>query len=87
MDKRKNNGGHSTKATKEDDKRLNPFRDAIKKACTEEDVIAVLQMLYTSAIETKSTRAAKIYLEYALGKPKETIDLSVFTEQPLFPDV
>lgn len=83
-DGRRNNGGNSTKAKREDDKRLNPFRDAIKNACSEEDVINVLKMLYESAVTTKSTRAAKIYLEYTLGKPKEIIELTTITEQPLF---
>jgi len=83
MDKRVNNGGNSTKAVREDDKRLNPFRDAIQNACSEQDVIDVLRTLYHIAVNNGNTRAAKIYLEYTLGKPKEIIELTTINETPI----
>lgn len=83
MDKRKNNGGNSTK-TNGPDKRKNPYRDAISKACSEQDVIDVLKMLHKSAIEDKSTRAAKIYLEYTLGVPDKKIELKGVESLPIF---
>lgn len=84
MDGRKNNGGHSTKPISDDDKRLNPFKDVIRNACSEEEVIQVLKMLYSESVDKRSTRAAKIYLEYTLGRPKEVIDLTVVSEKPIF---
>lgn len=86
-DGRKNNGGNSTKATRPDDKRLNPFKDVVRKACKPHQVKEVLEMLYSQAVYKHSTRAAKIYLEYCLGKPKETKDVNLNVEQPFFPDV
>lgn len=87
MDKRKNNGGHSTKSTKATDKRKNQYKEALDQAGSIEKVAEVLDMLYNQAVNTGSTRAAKIYLEYYLGKPVETKDISIQGEMPLFPDV
>ena len=84
MDNRVNNGGNSTKAQRDDDKRLNPFKDVIRNACSEDDVVNVLRMLYDTSINEKNIRAAKIYLEYTLGRPKEVIDLTVVSEKPIF---
>lgn len=74
MDKRKENGGHSTKA-KGIDKRKNPFRDVIAESQTPEDVRAVLNMVKHKAIADQDIPAAKLYLEYTLGKPDQTIDV------------
>jgi hypothetical protein len=74
MDKRKENGGHSTKA-KGIDKRKNPFRDVISESQTPEDVREVLNMVKHKAITDQDIPAAKLYLEYTLGKPDQTIDV------------
>lgn len=71
---RKNNGGHSTKA-KGIDKRKNPFREVIAESQTPEDVKAVLNMVKKKAINEQDIPAAKLYLEYTLGKPDQTIEL------------
>ena len=84
MDNRINNDSNSTKSVRDDDKRLNPFKDVIRTACSEEEVINILRMLYDTSINDKNIRAAKIYLEYTLGKPKEVIDLTVISEKPIF---
>ena len=79
MDKRKLNGGHSTKSNRKDDKRLNPMRKALQEAFSPQDVVNVLQTLYVKALDPKSkdaVQAAKLFLEYALGKPKENIELT-----------
>jgi hypothetical protein len=85
MDKRKQNGGHSTKA-KGIDKRKNPYKDVVKEVMTTEKLGLVLNMLYNKAIDKEDTNAAKLLLEYSLGKPKETKDISITEIQPLFPD-
>ena len=74
MDKRKENGGHSTKA-KGIDKRKNIYRDVIAESQTPEDVKNVLNMVKHKAIADQDIAAAKLYLEYTLGKPDQTIEL------------
>ena len=73
MDKRKNNGGHSTK-TKGIDKRKNEYKSVLENALTHEDLQKVVKMLYGKAINNEDVPASKILLEYYLGKPKETIE-------------
>lgn len=78
-DRRKYNGGNSTAATRPDDKRLNPMRKALQEAFTPNDVINVLRTLQAKALDLDSkdgVQAAKLFLEYALGKPKENIELT-----------
>ena len=74
MDKRKNNGGHSTK-TNGVDKRKNEYRKALEMASTVEDVKNVILKLKNVALSKGDVQAIKLYLEYYLGKPKESIDL------------
>ena len=73
MDKRKQNGGHSTKA-KGNDKRKNEYRELLDLAATPDEVIEVIKTLKTKAIEKQDVNAIKLFLEYYLGKPKETIE-------------
>tara|TARA_R100001086_G_scaffold67510_1_gene31648 strand:- start:1067 stop:1354 length:288 start_codon:yes stop_codon:yes gene_type:complete len=73
MDKRKFNGGNSTKA-KGIDKRKNEYKDVFKNAIDESDLVKVIKMLLTKAIKDQDTNSAKLLLEYSLGKPKQTID-------------
>lgn len=75
MDKRKLNGGHSTKATRPDDKRRTKFKEDIQEAFTTTDVIQVLTMLKVKAIGDQDVAAAKLFLEYTAGKPDQTIDV------------
>ena len=72
QDRRKNNGGHSTKS-KGIDKRKNQYRQALNKACTPDDVVKVLQSLRVEAIDG-DIAAIKLFLEYYLGKPTQTIE-------------
>ena len=73
IDKRKQNGGHSTKA-KGADKRKNEYRELLDSAATPDEVIEVIKTLKTKAIEKQDVNAIKLFLEYYLGKPKETIE-------------
>jgi hypothetical protein len=72
MDKRKNNGGNSTKA-KGIDKRKNKYIQLLDKASDENDIISVIKKLKTEAIKG-DIQAIKLFLEYYLGKPTEKVD-------------
>lgn len=74
MDKRKNNGGNSTKALGID-KRKSPYRALVTQATTEEDFIAVFQKLQQNALKG-DTQATKLYLEYTIGKPTLAVDIT-----------
>lgn len=71
-DKRKQNGGHSTKS-KGIDKRKNNFKDALSNACTLKDVERVILALKESAFDGE-VQAMKLFLEYYLGKPTQIIE-------------
>ena len=73
-DKRKYNGGHSTKPTKPTDKRLNPFRHVLKEAVTPTQIKEVLGAMVEKA-KAGDTKAATLLLNYYLGKPKESIEI------------
>jgi hypothetical protein len=85
MDKRKFNGGNSTKS-KGVDKRKNPYRDIVKEVVTVDKLADVLKMLLGKAINEQDIPASKLLLEYSLGKPTETKDITINEIQPLFPD-
>lgn len=72
MDKRKNNGGNSTKA-KGIDKRKNAYKTALSEASTVDEVKGIIQKLKEMANE-KDLQAIKLFLAYYLGNPKETIE-------------
>jgi hypothetical protein len=77
MDKRKENGGHSTKAKEGTiDKRKNEYREALSEASSKQDVIDVINMIKSKAVKDKDTTAAKIFLEYYIGKPKDSLDIT-----------
>jgi hypothetical protein len=75
MDKRKNNGGHSTKALGVD-KRKNLFKNVLASTLTAEELGGVFKMLYTKAIEDEDVQAAKLIIEYAVGKPTQQLDVT-----------
>lgn len=82
MDGRKNNGGHSTKGfagrkPKAEEvklvERLSPLEDDALKALTE-------------GVQTGDIKWVTLYLNYYLGKPRETRDINVNEDLPLFLD-
>lgn len=75
MDKRKNNGGNSTKA-KGLDKRKNDYKQAIEDAFTHEDVIQVLNTMKNLSISESDIQAAKVFLDYVVGKPNQQVDVT-----------
>ena len=40
-----------------------------------------------NAIQEEHSWAVKLYFEYMYGKPKEKMELTTISEQPLFPDL
>ena len=90
MDNRSNNGnkGHSTK-TKDGkiDKRKNEYKSALQEASTKEDVISVIQMILNKAVRDEDIPAAKLYLEYYLGKPKDSLDVTTNGESITLPTI
>ena len=61
MDKRKNNGGNSTKS-KGVDKRKNEYKDVVKSVVTVEKLADVLKMLLGKAIEEQDIPASKLLI-------------------------
>tara|TARA_R110000782_G_scaffold13486_1_gene39736 strand:+ start:1629 stop:1886 length:258 start_codon:yes stop_codon:yes gene_type:complete len=81
-DNRKNNGGHSTKGfagrkSKSEEMRL------IELLNTHIDKDSVIKKL-KEFIDADNLKALEIYLAYMYGKPKETKDVTITQEQPLF---
>lgn len=83
MDKRKNNGGNSTKS-KGVDKRKNEYRNALQDAATVEDVVDVIKVVLEQAKEGDLS-ASKIFLEYYLGKPQQSTDITTNGESVSIP--
>lgn len=79
MDKRKSNGGHSTK-TNGIDRRKNEYKNAISKAITEDDIVNVLQSVRDKALRG-DTRASELLLSYTLGKPSQAVELTQTTPE------
>ena len=80
MDGRKNNGGHSTKGfagrkPKSEEiklvERLSPLEDAALDALKK-------------GVESGELKWIQLYLNYYLGKPKETRDITINEDIPLF---
>jgi|688.fasta_scaffold19709_7 hypothetical protein len=84
MDKRKLNGGHSTKATRPDDKRLmtkSEMQDTyerLKPFLPE----AILQL--EAAMQAGEKWAIELWFKYFFGMPKQTIDQHISIEKPIF---
>ena len=74
-DGREANGGNSTKS-KGVDKRKNVYREALTNALDTDDIEKVFKMLFNKVTEDDDTAAAKILLEYYIGKPHQTIEQS-----------
>ena len=70
---RESNGGHSTK-TKGVDKRKNKYKDVLNDTLTKDDLKDVILMLFNKSIKDQDITAAKILMEYYLGKPTQTIE-------------
>lgn len=84
MDKRKFNGGNSTKAVRPDDKRLmtkSEMQDTyerLKPFLPE----AILQL--EAAMQAGEKWAIELWFKYFFGMPKQTIDQHISIEKPIF---
>ena len=76
LDKRRNNGGHSTKSKSPYDKRRNQFKDIIHDTMSREEVAEVLRTLYDKAKTGESIEATKLFLSYTLGNPAQALEVS-----------
>lgn len=90
MEKKNNRGnkGHSTKAKRADDKRLNPAKQLLEKYISEEFTYDKANKLFTKLYQdgmNGDVKSATLFLSYTLGKPKETKDISVEVSKN-FPD-
>ena len=74
IDKRTNNGGHSTKSLDPNDRRKNQFKDVMNDVMSREDLGEVFKTLFSQAIDGNMT-AAKLLLEYSTVKPTAQVEI------------
>jgi hypothetical protein len=74
IDKRTNNGGHSTKSLDPNDRRKNQFKDVMNDVMSREDLGKVFKTLFAEAIDGNMT-AAKLLLEYSTVKPTAQVEI------------
>ena len=84
MDGRKNNGGHSTKgfAGRKPKAQEKELIEKLDNIIDKEEVIKKLKEL----IGEGDIRALNLYMGYRYGKPKETKDIHINEDVPLFID-
>lgn len=82
MDKRKNNGGHSTKGKAGRKPKVEEQKLIEKLTPLEPKAFKALH----NAIQDEQSWAVKMYFEYMYGKPKEKVEITKIKEQPLFPE-
>ena len=80
-DRRKNNGGHSTKSRKATDKRKLTkaerlgFQDILNEALPNEDIKEIVIALAKEAKEG-SEKHARLLFEYVYGRPTQSVDMT-----------
>ena len=75
IDKRTNNGGHSTKSLDPNDRRKNQFKDVMQDSMSREELGKVFRVLYDEAIDG-NIAAGKLLLEYSTVKPTAQVEIS-----------
>ncbi len=82
MDGRKNNGGHSTKGRAGRKPKAEEMKliEQLDEVIDREEVIKKLKVM----IDDGNFKAVQLYMNYMYGKPKETKDITINAEQPLF---
>jgi hypothetical protein len=82
MDGRKNNGGHSTKGKAGRKPKAEELKliEQLDKIIDREEVIQKLKVM----IDDGNFKAVQLYMNYMYGRPKETKDITINAEQPLF---
>lgn len=79
-DGRKNNGGHSTKGVAGRKPKADEQKLIEKLGKYEDKAHEVLE----EAVKDNKPWAVKMYFEYMYGKPKETKDVSISGDLPIF---
>lgn len=79
MDGRKNNGGHKTAGRKSKAEEMQLI-EMLNKHIDKDEAIKKLKAM----IDEGDFKAIQLYMNYMYGKPKETKDISITSEQPLF---
>jgi hypothetical protein len=76
LDKRKNNGGHSTKPTKPTDKRLLSKSQAIALVDQMDSIMTISEVLLKlkELADAGDFQALRLLMAYRLGQPKQSID-------------
>ena len=75
IDKRANNGGHSTKSLDPNDRRKNQFKDVMQDNLSRDELGKVFRVLYNEAIDG-NIQAGKLLLEYSTVKPTAQVEIS-----------
>ena len=83
MDKRINNGGARKGAGRKPKAQEQDLIESLDNIIDLKQAIEVLKELVYGG----DLRAMQLFLNYRFGKPKETVDITQFVEQPLFLDV
>ena len=79
MDGRKNNGGHKTAGRKSKSEELQLIERLSKHIDKDEAILKLKELM-----DEGDFKAIQLYMAYMYGKPKETKDITVNSEQPLF---
>lgn len=80
MDKRKNNGGRREGAGRKSKSEEMQLIEMLNKHIDKDKAIKVLK----AKIDEGDFKALQLYMNYLYGKPKETKDVTINAEQPLF---
>tara|TARA_R100000541_G_scaffold7622_3_gene15267 strand:- start:744 stop:989 length:246 start_codon:yes stop_codon:yes gene_type:complete len=79
MDGRKNNGGHKTAGRKSKSEELLLIERLTKHIDKDEAILKLKELM-----DAGDFKAIQLYMAYMYGKPKETKDITISSEQPLF---
>ena len=80
MDKRKSNGGKREGAGRKSKSEEMHLIERLNKHIDSDDAIKKLKAM----IDEGDFKALQLYMNYMYGKPKETKDVTINAEQPLF---
>ena len=80
MDKRKSNGGKREGAGRKSKSEEMHLIERLNKHIDSDDAIKKLKAM----IDGGDFKALQLYMNYMYGKPKETKDVTINAEQPLF---
>lgn len=80
MDGRKNNKGHKGKAGRKSKAEEMHLIESLNRHIDSDEAIIKLKEM----IDEGDFKALQLYMNYMYGKPKETKDVTINAEQPLF---